>query len=56
MLFFEVKGGLITFNAHADTWTRSLSGGVQVELNRDPIEQVRSSMYTIIEWLKDKLG
>ncbi len=49
VLFVEVKGGLLTYEAHSGRWLRNLSNNEKTEINRDPIEQVRRNMYEIVQ-------
>ena len=56
ILFVEVKGGTVKYDPTAETWVRVLSGGQQFEIIRDPFDQVRRNMHTIIDIIIEKVS
>ena len=56
MLFLEVKGGTIRYKPETDQWLRVHPNGDLCEINRDPVEQVRTNMYAILKHIKTNLN
>ena len=56
LLFIEVKGGLIRYDNSIGKWIRLSHKGSTIELNKDPVAQVRRNMHNMIDNLKSKLG
>ena len=53
LLFIEVKGGMLTYDAENFQWFRVVGSKERV-LNRDPFDQVRNNMYAILKHVQEE--
>ena len=56
VLFVEVKGGSLAYNADDHTWVRQLTGGRLEVLKRDPFDQARTAMHELSDRIAENLG
>jgi len=53
LLFIEVKGGMLTYDAENFQWFRVV-GSEMRQINKNPFEQVRNNMYVLLKTVKEE--